>query len=281
MLPFFTSTYGNPASRDHPQGWIANEAIRSARCDVAQLIGANPDEVTFTSGATESINLLLRGLPPSQPGLPILTLNSEHAAVVETCRALERSGTPVKWIGVDSGGRIDLEAWEKALQAGAQLAVVLWVNNETGVMQDMEAIGQLCHQYEVPLFTDATQAAGKLNIDLDPYIDYACFSAHKIHGPKGIGALYIRQGKRSPLPLLTGGGILAEDLIMAVNHRLAISTGSACNSVRVLPSHVLLAMGRSETEAFSSLRFSLGRHTTEEEIETALQTMTEAVRNLA
>lgn len=356
MLPFFTSTFGNPASRDHPQGWLANDAVRTARSEVAHLIGAQPHEITFTSGATESINLLLRGHNHPQPDLPILTLKTEHSAVVETCHALEREGSHVKWIGVDSGGRVDLEAWEKALQAGAQLAVVLWVNHETGVVQDMEAIGLLCQHYKVPLFTDATQAAGKLPIDLNQhhYIDYACCSSHKIHGPKGIGGLYIRQGSPNPLPQLAGGGqenglrsgtlnvpaivgfgkaaklanhfissdklkqiadlrdqlergllalgnvlvngftahrvphvsnllfkgILAEDLIMAVNHRLAISTGSACNSMRVLPSHILLAMGRTETEAFSSLRFSLGRHTTEEEVRTTLKTMAEAVRSL-
>jgi len=358
MLPYFGNSYGNPASRDHVHGWLAQEAIDEARREVAQAIGAQPEEITFTSGATESINLLIKGLPPTHSSnhLPIVTLKSEHKAVLETCHAVEKTGRRVVYLDVDAGGQVDLFAWKKALQAGAMLACVLWVNNETGVLQNLAALDKLCQQYHVPLFVDASQALGKIPVNLNefPAIQYACFSAHKIYGPKGIGALYLRKGSTKPKSLLVGGGqerglrsgtlnvpgivgfgaaahlvttftqptvltdiaalrdqleeglmslggvqingstlnrvphvsnllfagIPAEELIMAVNHRLAISTGSACNSLRVTPSHVLLAMGRTATEAYSSLRFSLGRMTTALEVQTALQVLKEAIKSL-
>lgn len=345
MLPYFTEHFGNAASRNHPYGWAAEEGVDYGRNQVAKLIGANPKEIIFTSGATESDNLALKGVFEmySRKGNHIITVNTEHKAVLDTCKHIEKKGGEVTYLSVKDDGMLDLDELKAAIKPNTIMVSVMWANNETGVIQDMEAIGKICAEAGVLFFTDATQAAGKVPIDVQKMgIHLLAMSAHKMYGPKGIGALYVRRrnprvkvtaqihgggherGMRSGtlnVPSIVGFGKAAEialaememegkrlaklrdrletellkieetylnghvknrmphvtnisfkhvegeGLMMTFNKQLSVSSGSACTSASLEPSYVLLAYGLGSDLAHSSIRFSLGRFTTEEDID--------------
>lgn len=355
MLPFFTEHYGNAASRTHRYGWSAEEAVEQAREQVAHLAGAVKQEIVFTSGATEAINLAIKGVSEAYgaKGRHIITVETEHKAVLDTCRHLEKQGASVTLLKVNAQGLVDLTALEAAITPQTILVCVMYANNETGVIQPIRAISDITRRHGVLLMTDATQAMGKIpvNVEADG-IDLMAFSAHKMHGPKGAGALYVR--RRQPrvrlAPQIDGGGhergmrsgtlnvpgiaglgkacelagaemavnsprmaalrdrlekgLLALEatsvngsteyrlpnvtniafgytegnaLLTALNRDIAVSSGSACTSALPEPSHVLTAMGLEEELAHSSLRFSVSRFTTEEEIDHAVRAVTAAV----
>ena len=360
MLPFLSEYYGNPASRDHAFGWDAAEAIEEARYHVANLINAKPNEIVFTSGATESINLSLKGFAHARRGnlQGIMTSSIEHEAVLESCQQLKaQTGIGVTYLPVDSSGRLDLSAWSRSMRgAEAMLVSLMLANNEIGVINPIRDIAAIAHEISAVFFTDMTQAVGKIPIDVRvENIDLAAFSAHKIYGPKGVGALFIRGGGRTITlePLLAGGGQeqglrsgtvnvagivgfgeacriaqlelheeaerirqlrdkLEESLLTAlpdlwingdrVNrlpntsnimfagvdaralirdmYSIAVATRSACSSGATGPSHVLKALGLSDEQAYASVRFSLGRFTTVEEIDTAIERVVSSVRKL-
>jgi cysteine desulfurase len=359
ILPFFSMQFGNAASA-HPYGRKAHEAVENARSQIARSMGADPSEIIFTSGATESCNLAIKGIFEiyRPKGQHVITVTTEHPAVMDTCKWLEQKGAELTYLPVNSAGVIDLKVLEAAIRPDTILVAVMVANNETGVVQPFRQIGELCHRKEVPFFTDATQALGKLPIHvLDDNIDLMAFSGHKIYAPKGIGGLYVR--RKNPRVRLSeqlhGGGhekamrsgtlnvpgivALAEALFICkdpqeaqnlqyirslrdqlehaltklpgvqvntvgktprlghvsnlrfegiggrqllgrLNPDIAVSSGSACSTASNNPSHVLLAMGLSEDQARSSIRFSLGRFTTEQEIKTAILKVTDAVRDL-
>jgi cysteine desulfurase len=362
ILPVQKESFGNPASSEHRLGWDAAEAVEQGRSDVANLMNAHPSEIVYTGGATEGVNLGLKGFAFSPPEAiarrTIITSTAEHEAVLATCRQIERlTSVLVKYLPVDGVGRIDLAALENSIEPGySTLVALIYANNEIGTINPIREAAKIAHDAGALFFTDATQALGKIPVDVRADgIDMAAFSAHKICGPKGVGALFIRSGepKIELEPLIVGGGqerglrsgtlnvpgivgfgeacriaqremteegervrrlrdrleaaLLAQLSNIRINgdvnhrlpntsnitfsgidsrtlirdmHGLAVSTRSACSSGAPGPSHVLKATGLSDDEAYSSIRFSLGRFTTEEEIERATELVVSSVRKL-
>ena len=358
MLPYFTHHFGNAASNAHIYGWEAREAVDQAREEIALLMGAEPKEIIFTSGATESDNLALKGVfeKYSSKGNHIITCHTEHKAVLDTCKHLEKSGADITYLAVQPNGLINLHQLEAAIRPGTILIAIMYANNETGVIQPVREISAVAKRHGVIFFTDGTQALGKIPVDVQSDgIDLMAFSAHKIYGPKGAGGLYVR--RKSPAVKLAaqmdGGGhekgmrsgtlnvpgivglgkacklcsaemksdsmrisILrdqlekellqikdthlnghpkqrlpqviniafgyteGESLKMGFHKHMAISSGSACSSASMDPSHVLKAMGLGNLLAQSSFRFSLGRFTTEEDIHFAVRQVRDTVTQL-
>lgn len=356
MLPFLRQDFGNPASRSHAFGWRAEEAVERARQQVADLVRCDPKELVWTSGATESINLAIKGAAHfyKDKGRHLISVKTEHKATLDTCRDLEREGYSLTLLDVQEDGLLDLSALEAAIRPDTVLVSVMLVNNEIGVIQDIPAIGELCRARGVILHVDAAQATGKVDIDLSGLkVDLMSFSAHKTYGPKGVGALFVRRKPRVRLePLIHGGGhergmrsgtlpthqivgmgeafrlaqlemateneriralrdrlwsglsqieavflngdlerrvphnlnvsfnyVEGESLLMAVKD-IAVSSGSACTSASLEPSYVLRALGRSDELAHSSIRFSVGRFTTLEDIDFAISLLKEKVAKL-
>jgi len=358
MLPYFYEHPGNAASRNHPFGWVAEEAVDYAREQVAQLIGVDAKEIIFTSGATEGDNLGIKGVFEmySRKGNHIITVKTEHKAVLDTCQHLEKLGAEVTYLRVNRDGLIDLEELEAAIKPTTILVSVMWANNETGVIQPMKAIGDICARHGVLFMSDATQAVGKIPVHpKEVGVHIMAFTSHKMYGPKGIGALYV--SRKNPRVKLTaqmdGGGhergmrsgtlnvpgivglgkaaeiallemaqdterlsrlrdklegaltqleetyingnrehrmphvtnisfkhVEGEGLMMTFNQNIAVSSGSACTSASLEPSYVLVALGLGDDLAHSSIRFSLGRFTTEEDIDYAIEAVSKGVNHM-
>ena len=356
MIPYLTEHFGNPASRSHAFGWKAEEAVEAARAQVAALLGADAKEIVWTSGATEGNNLAIKGAAEfyKAKGRHIVTQKTEHKATLDSCRELERRGFEVTYLDVEPDGIVSLDKLKAAARPDTILVTLMYVNNEIGVIQPIPEIGEFCRAKGIVLHCDAVQAAGKLEIDLSKLkVDLMTITAHKMYGPKGIGALYIRRKPRVRLEAqIHGGGhergfrsgtlathqivgfgeaarlaklemapdnariralrdrlwkglgrmeevvlngdmerripgnlnvsfnyVEGESLIMAVKD-IAVSSGSACTSASLEPSYVLRALGRSDELAHSSIRFTLGRFTTEEEIDYAIDLMQRKVAKL-
>ncbi len=358
MVPYFYEHHGNAASRSHPFGWAAEEAVDYAREQVARLLQADPKEIIFTSGATESDNLAIKGVYEmyAAKGNHIITTRTEHKAVLDTCSRLEKQGARITYLEVDRLGMVNLEELEAAITAETILVSIMWANNETGVIQRMKEIGDICARKGVLFFSDATQAVGKIRTHpREVGVHLMAFTAHKMYGPKGVGALYV--SRKSPRVKVTsqmdGGGhergmrsgtlnvpgivgfgkaaelamqemeqdaarlsrlrdyleeslmkleevyvngdpasrmphvtnlsfkhVEGEGLMMTFNQEIALSSGSACTSASLEPSYVLVALGLGDDLAHSSLRFSLGRFTTEEDVAYAIQAVANGVNHM-
>ena len=359
MLPFFYDNPGNAASRNHPFGWKAEEAVDYAREQIANLLEVSEKEIIFTSGATEGDNLALKGVFEMyrRKGNHIITLTTEHKAVLDTCKKIEKQGGEVTYLEVERDGRVDLAKLEAAIKDNTILVSIMWANNETGVIQPMKEIAEICEKHGVLFFSDSTQAVGKIpTLPKEIGVHIMAFTSHKMYGPKGVGALYV--SRKNPRVKLTaqmdGGGhergmrsgtlnvpgivgfgkaaeiakqemhedaarlsklrdklenamkanleevyvngntehrmphvtnisfkhVEGEGLMMTFNQNIAVSSGSACTSASLEPSYVLIALGLGDDLAHSSIRFSLGRFTTEEEVDYAIKYVTEGVKHM-
>ncbi|HTE25138.1 IscS subfamily cysteine desulfurase [Flavitalea sp.] len=358
MLPFFTQHFGNAASRNHQYGWQAEEAVDFAREQAAKLIGAGTKELVFTSGSTEGVNLAIKGVFEmyAVKGNHIITVSTEHKAVLDTCANLEKRGASLTYLSVNQEGLINLSELEAAIRPETILIAIMYANNETGTIQPIREIGRIAKKHGVIFFSDATQAVGKIPVNvIDDGIDLLCFSSHKFYGPKGIGALYIR--RKDPrvrlVPQMDGGGhergmrsgtlnvpaiagfgkaceialeelslearrlanlrdlletgllelpgtavngskssrlpqvtnisfknAESEALLLAINKDVAVSSGSACTSASIEPSYVLKALGLTDAQAHSSLRFGVGRFTTREEVDFTIEKIKVAVTGM-
>lgn len=359
MLPYLTEYYGNAGSLQHAFGWAASEGVTIAREQVAALIGSEAQEIIFTSGATESINLALKGCMEAyyRKGKHLITVRTEHKAILDTCEHLEKKGVEVTYLSVNENGLIDLRELESAIRSDTVMVAIMYANNETGVLQDVKAIGEIAKKHKTIFFCDATQAVGKIPVNvLEDNIDLLALSAHKIYGPKGVGALYVR--RKNPrvalIEQINGGGqeramrsgtlnipaivglgkacelagqnmraetirlqrlrdklesallqqlenvyvngdkdfrlshvsnisfigVTSNQLLSGFRSSLAVSAGSACTSGSLDPSYVLKAMGVGDERAKTTIRFSLGRFTTDEEVDFVIGFICQTVASL-